>query len=290
MVVRVSPPAALAAGLVAFALAACSGDSTGPSNGLTSQQRDDIGSVTQDEVQTSVAALTPGGALNPFSLAPGQPPACVQPSSTANGDGDAVPDDAIWTFTVPPCTYSLPGGGTVAIRGQIEIADPTPTTADFDYSATLTDFKINYADGSASRSYIVLRNGTRSLTGGVGGLTLTTDLTILRTLATFDVSAHKQWTVTFTPASGSQVEINRPLPSGSITIAGTIDWSRPGETFALAVSTPEALQYDATCTDTPRKITAGELRVTGSFNGKTGYVRLRWRGCGEGPEVKYFTD
>jgi hypothetical protein len=48
------------------------------------------------------------------------------------------------------------------------------------------------------------------------------------------------------------------------------------------VTTPIPLHY-AACTDTAQRIDAGELRASGTFDGTTGYIRVRWTECGKDP-------
>ncbi|HET7599682.1 MAG TPA: hypothetical protein VFK09_05295 [Gemmatimonadales bacterium] len=279
-----------AAVALAAGLAAC-GDATGP---LSNAQERAIGSTLADEVETSVAALTPSGAVVPFdprqgalaAAAAAAVPPCVDPSpSAASSDADAVPDSAVWTFTVPPCSYDDVHGGKVEVRGQLELRDPTTTTAGFEYAAKLTD--LSYAFVNGDDSYTVIRNGTRALSGTTAGLTLTNDLRVLRSLSDLDANVTAQWTIGFTPAQGGSLLLNTPLPGGSIAVAGSFTWSRGAEAFSLTVSTPAALEYDASCGDTPQRIRAGELRAAGTFDGQNGYVRLVWKKCGDAPEVDF---
>ena len=46
------------------------------------------------------------------------------------------------------------------------------------------------------------------------------------------------------------LQINQPIPSGTLDIAGTMDWTRGTENFDLTVTTPTPLHYNAGCTDT----------------------------------------
>ena len=80
-----------------------------------------------------------------------------------------------------------------------------------------------------------------------------------------DAAIDEQWTVNYTPAT--PLQINGPLPSGTLDIAGTMNWTRGTEDFALAVTTPTPLHYNAGCTDTVQRIDAGELHAAGTFEG-----------------------
>ena len=222
-----------------------------------------------------------GATLAPLPLC-----ATVAPS-VASSDDDVVPDSAVFTFTVPPCSYGDVRDGRVEVTGAVEIVDPLPAEAGFEYIATLDDLAYRYVSPDLEGNYTVLRNGTRSLVGGASDLSLSVNLQILRALADFDANVAQNWTATFTPAAGTSLVVGQPLPDGTVEIVGTLGWSRPSESFSLAVSTPTALEYDADCTDTPQRIAAGELRAAGTFEGEDGYVQLVWNDCGDEPDMRF---
>jgi hypothetical protein len=117
---------------------------------------------------------------------------------------------------------------------------------------------------------------------------LTEDLQVLRTFPGHsDAAIDKQWTLNFAPAA--PLQINAPLPSGTLDIAGTIDWTRGNEHFVMIVTTPTPLQYEASCTDTVQRIRAGELEAAGSFGEMDGVVRVTWRDCGAEPRFSFET-
>lgn len=287
----------IAAALTAFATLSCGGDisglSTGPADGITS----DIGITVRDEVEGALSALTLGTSLDPigttqaagvsssiaFSILP-----CVNPSSAADSDGDGVPDDATYVFTAPPCRFTGWRGGTLDVVGQLNIQDPTPTAAGFGYEATLTELRSRFTTAGNEVIYDVTRNGTRNVSGSTASLLLTADLQLDRTFVGHpDAKIATKWAVTYTPAS--QLLINGELPSGSLDITGTLGWTRADEAFALTITTPAALQYDASCTDTVQRLKAGELKVAGKFDGTDGFLRVRWTGCGQEPSYSFET-
>ncbi len=69
--------------------------------------------------------------------------------------------------------------------------------------------------------------------------------------------------------------------------AGTIDWTRGTEHFAMTVTTPTPLQYDASCAETVQRIRAGELQAAGTFGEMQGFVRVSWQGCGSEPRFSF---
>jgi hypothetical protein len=285
-------PARIAAPALAL-LAAC-GDSSGP---LESSQVDELGAALRDEAETTVAGFTPIGVLLPFSerrvptsagggFAP--LPLCADASPDASSsDADIVPDSAVFTFTVPPCSYTDVRDGRVEVSGLVELVDPAPSVTGFDYRATLADLAYRYVSADLEGTYTVLRSGTRTLAGTGAGLSLDVNLQVLRALADLDAAVTLEWTATFTPAEGTAAAPDQALPDGTITIVGTLEWRRVGEAFSLAVTTPTPLVYDANCTDTPQRVRDGELRAAGTFDGQEGYVQLLWNGCGDEPDIRF---
>jgi hypothetical protein len=261
----------------------------GPADELTV----DVGETLRDEVESALSSLTLGSSLDPIGTTMAPPEAasvvavpCVSPSSAADSDGDGVPDDATYLFTAPPCRFTGWRGGTLDVVGSLRIQDPSSTSAGFGYDATLTGLRSRFTSADAKVIYDVTRNGTRTLSGSVTGLLLTADLQVIRTFAGHpDAAIDKQWSVNFAPAA--PLQINAPLPSGSLDIAGSMDWTRGTEHFVLTVTTPTLLQYDAGCTDTVQRIRAGEMQAKGTFGEQDGIVRVTWRGCGDEPQFSF---
>jgi hypothetical protein len=230
-------------------------------------------------VEASLNALTLRTLLVPI----GDGPPCATPSSPTDSDGDGIPDDATYELTAPPCQFTGFRGGTLDVVGQLRMQDPTPTTAGFGYEATFTLLRYTFTSGSTT--YSVTRNGTATLLGSTAGLFFSSDLQVARTFTGQpDAAVDERWTVTYTPET--PLQINLPIPAGTLDVAGTLDWTRGTENFALTVTTPIPLHY-AACTDTAQRIDAGELRASGTFDGTTGYVRVRWTECGKDPEVRF---
>ena len=261
--------------------------------GPADEQTVDIGETLRDEVESALSSLTLGSSLDPIGTTQAPPEAasvvaapCVTPSSAADSDGDGVPDDATYLFTAPPCRFTGWRGGTLDIVGSLRIQDPNSTSAGFGYDATLTGLRSRFTSADAKVIYDVTRNGTRTLSGSVGSLLLTAELQVIRTFAGHpDAAVDKQWSLNFTPAT--PLQINAPLPSGTLDIAGTIDWTRGTEHFVLTVTTPTPLQYDAGCIDTVQRISSGVMQATGTFGDQGGIVRVTWRGCGTEPAFSF---
>jgi hypothetical protein len=264
----------------AAALAACQ-ESTPPDAGLSEELTAAIGTTSRDEVEASLGALTLSTLLAPV----GDDPPCASPSSATDSDGDGIPDDATYEFTAPPCHFTGFRGGTLDIVGQLRMRDPTPSAAGFGYAATFTLLRYTITSGDGSTAYNVTRNGSATLSGSTAGLSYSTDLQVARTFTGQpDAAVDQQWTVTYTPET--QLQINEPVPAGTLDVAGALDWTRGTESFSLTITTPAPLHY-AACTDTAQPIDAGELRASGTFDGTTGYVRVLWSECGKEPEVRF---
>lgn len=278
----------LAAGTLALALGAC-GDSTDPDDDpLPDNAATAVGLTVRDNVEASLDAFFPARMLQPFSTGPADDP-CVAPSSATETDGDGVPDDASYTFTAPPCRYTDVRGFTLDAVGQLRIVDPVPATPGFGANYTLTNLRFSLSADDSDQDYSVTRNGTITLTGDPAGLELATELQVLRSFTGLpDAAAEHQWTVGFDPEN--TLQINQPLPSGSMTVAGTAGWSRGDENFSLTVTTATPLHYDASCEATGQRFDDGELRVSGTFDETPGFVRITWEDCGDDPSIEFVTD
>ncbi len=278
--------------LTAFVTVGCGDDilsGAGPADELTT----DVGETLRDEVESALGGLTLGSSLDPIGttqVAAGMSSLvaepCVNPSSAADSDGDGVPDDATYLFTAPPCRFEGWRGGQLDLVGSLRVQDPAPTNAGFGYDATLTNFRTLFISADGNTLQDVRRNGTRTLSGSVSSLLMTADLQILRVFPGHsDAAIDKQWSLNFTPAT--PLQINAPLPSGALDIAGTVDWTRDTDHYVLTITTPTPLQYDASCTATVQRIRAGELHAAGDFGEMQGRVRVTWRNCGDEPRFSF---
>jgi hypothetical protein len=275
--------------LTAAVTAACSDDLSTANSALPNGATEDIGSTARDEVESALSALTLPSSLDPLGTAQAPTaysPPCVNPTTPADSDGDGVPDDALYFFTAPPCRFTGWRGGTLEFVGQLRIQDPAPAAAGFGYEGTLTNLLTRFTSADGRIIYDVRRNGTRVLSGSVSSLILSTDLQLIRTfIGKSDAAVDQQWTLTYTPAASLQ--INAPVPSGSLDIAGTLDWTRAAEHYVVTVTTPTPLHYNADCADTVQRIDSGEMRLTGTFNGTDGAVLVRWSECGGEPSFSF---
>jgi hypothetical protein len=278
----------LAAGLLAASLVAC-GDSTDPdSDPLPDNAATAVGLTVRDNVEASLDAFFPPRLLQPFSTGPANAP-CVTPSSVTETDGDGVPDDATYTLTAPPCRYTGVRGFTLDAVGQIRVVDPVPETPGFAAEITLTNLRFSLSGEDSDVDYDVTRNGVISLSGSPIGLEQTVDLQVVRSFTGFaDAMAEHTWIVGFDPET--TLQINQPLPSGSVTVAGSVAWTRNQESFDLTVTTVTPLHFNAECEDAGQRFDEGELRVAGVFNETPGNVRIVWEDCGDDPAIEFVAE
>jgi hypothetical protein len=279
---------AIAGSLLILGIGAC-GDSSNPSGGivLSVTETTDIADATADEVDQAVGSITSEGAA--FSVASRQsataffaPPAgsCATVDNTTDTDADGTPDDATFTFALPACSFTGFRGGTLEVTGTINISDPTPSGADFNYRATLTDFQFTLTSPITARTFTATRNGTRDLSGNAAGVSLSNNITLVRSAPNrTDATISHDLLLSFTPAAGEVLALGQPLPNGTFTKSGTFTWSRGSISRTFTVTTVVPLVWDASCT-TDRKIASGEIHMTLADGG---YIKTVWTGCGLEP-------
>jgi hypothetical protein len=169
------------------------------------------------------------------------------------------------------------------------VVDPAPGTAGFGAVVDFTNFRFSLTTDDPDKNYSVTRNGRVTLTGSPAGLELSSEMQILRTFSGLsDAAVEHVWTIGFEPES--TLQINQPLPNGSVTIAGTVNWSRGDETFELTLTTLTPLHYNAACDATGQRFDAGELAVSGTFGETPGTLHIGWGGCGDDPNIVFVAE
>jgi hypothetical protein len=273
---------------LALGLAAC-GDSTDPDDDpLPDNAATAVGLTVRDNVEAGLDAFFPARLLQPLSTGTASDP-CVTASAPGDTDGDGVPDDASYTFTAPPCRYTDVRGFTLDVIGQLRVADPAPETAGFGAVLDFTNLRFELTAENSDLNYSVTRNGRMTLTGNAAGLQLASELQVLRTFTGLsDAAVEHAWVIGFDPET--TLQINQPLPSGSVTVAGTVNWSRDSESFDLTLTTVTPLHYNAACDDTGQRFDDGELAIAGTFDQTPGAVHIVWRDCGDDPEIEFVAE
>jgi hypothetical protein len=262
---------AVAGSLLILGMSAC-GDSSNPSGAtvLSLTETNDIADAEADEADQAVGSITNEGDGS----------GCATVDNTTDTDADGVPDDATFSFALPACTFTGFRGGTLELTGTINISDPTPNSADFNSLATLLDFQFKLTSPLPVRTFTATRNGTRALSGDAAGVSLSNNITLVRSAPNrADATISNNFVLSFTPTAGEVLALGQPLPNGTFTESGTFTWSRGSLTRTFTVTTVNALVWDASCT-TDRKIVAGEIHATLADGG---YIKTVWTGCGEEP-------
>lgn len=282
-------------GVIALAtgLAACS-DTTSPAgDDLSAAEASDAGYAMADEVgdaadaldfdlvdgSDQLVALPQDGPS--FRLAGPVHAGCASISSLVDSDADGTPDDATFTYTLPDCHFAESNGRTLDLTGAITVTDPMPDVAGLGRTAQLDDFTRAVSRPGAP-SFVAVRNGTRQRSGSEASLTLNNNITVQRAVDGRDMATivHTLQFV-FNPAAGGTVQPGEPLPGGTITVSGSLNWSRDGRVREFTVTTASPLVYDASCTGPRRdRIAEGELR----WALPTGRVIVTtWTACGVPP-------
>ena len=273
--------------LSAMFMAACS-DSTSPAGIITGTQEDalDLGTASADETELALEALAGADGALSMSLtaspsAPGlRTPLCATISSTGDTDGDGIRDNASFTYALPACSFTGWRGGTVELTGVISVSDPDPAPS-FAYLLTYDDFKWQYTAPNAVDSWSATRNGSRTLTATQSQLSLSNQVSVVRTFAhRADATVAHNTLLVFTPDEGATLVRGRPLPSGTALKSGQVTFSRNGTVRTFSVNTVAPLRYDASCTAMPR-LSAGEIHYELSDGS---YVKVLWSACGHPAE------
>lgn len=274
------------AGAIALCLAACS-EQTGPQQpALTSAQADSIGQVIVADAQSELDAATAGGGLG---FVPGEPPPSLgfstpftctvdaSPLPPTNSGGDRVQDSVRLAFIDCVFTYRR---GSDTVRGTIDVVDPTPVVTDQAIKLVFADLARIHVNRDGLLSSFTL-NGSRQVIRDSAHIAQTTvDFHTDLVFKDGSTASHvRNWDNLFTADSPGAIQIDSWLPSGTLTITGSSTFTHGGRRFALEVSTPTALHFDATCNDRP-KFDSGTLIAVVTRNGATSTITITFTACG----------
>jgi hypothetical protein len=195
-----------------------------------------------------------------------------------------VLDNATFTFAVPPCKIDGFNHGTMKLTGEIGIQDPNFSNST-SYDLTLTDMAWVFTDSAGVLDYTATRNGTRSRLGSSDAASdhgvATTERRRPQISAVATIGLDLDWG--FTAADPGSLQLDQPLPDGSLSVSGSLHWHRSTENWDLTVTTVQPLVYDAGCATTPHRISAGQVNLAGTVAGQPGTLVLEWSACGEEP-------
>ncbi len=280
--------------LLSFVATACSPDRpTGPkgSPSLSDAEAQLVGHEVAGEVEDVAGSFSLDGMLVPSFPSAGiaiiRPSAptgtcpTLTPNPPVDADGDRIPDDLTISFTLPDCSFAR-NGVTFEMTGSIHITDLSPTDFGLRVVFDNLDHKFTRDGGASFESNL---NGARQ---------------VLRSASTFDVhdsttvdltsSDHgaaqlaKAWVVTFTAAAGETFDGLRRLPSGDLTVNGTMSRTRGTASHSFSVTTVTPLHHDATCASRPA-FTSGELAIVKTGPDGTVTIHVVFNGCGVEPTV-----
>ncbi len=280
---RILNRGALTAVLLGLGLAACSDGGTGPTTGLTTSQAQDVADVisTDADAMIDASTMTSTG----VTIAPGiqhSSPPCspaMSPNPPSNDDGDAVPDSVRFDFA--GCSFSR-GPFDFEVTGLIDVTDPAPAPDDFGIRFFFTDFTVSRTLQQTVRTITAVFNGTRQITGNSSSLShLITNFRTDVTLPHGGTVAHvKNWNGSFSADQAGSIVPGQPLPSGTLNIAGSSEWTRgANEAFSITI-TSSGLHYDSSCTVVP-KFDAGTVTAVVTRGGQVTNVVIEHTACGQ---------
>lgn len=275
---------ALSAALLAGLLAACGEGTTAPSAGLTQSEAQDVADVVTTDIDLLLDASTVVTGTG-VALAPGiqaGPPPCtptVTPNPPDNSDGDMVPDSARFDFS--GCGFTR-GDFEYELGGLIDITDPATAPDDFGIRFVFTGFTQTRTLTGTDRTRVVELNGTRQVTGNSSSLShLITNFESLVTLPHRRPVSHvKNWNASFTADQAGSIAAGQPVPSGTLNVAGTSEWTRGGEQGLSINLTTSGLHYDAGCTVAP-KFDAGTTTAVVTRGDHVTNVVVEHTACGQ---------
>ena len=272
---------------VALWLAACSEGSGPPQPALTQAQADSVGEVVVADAQADLdVATAEGGPGFVPGASPGLPlqlstqfcQPTIEPTPATNSDGDRVRDSVRVTFVDCVITFRR---GSDTVRGTIDVVDPTPTFTDRSIKLAFTDFARIRVDRAGLMSSIT-QNGSRQVIRDADHIAQSTvDFHTDYVFRDGTTASHvRDWDLLFTADVAGAIRADSWLPSGTLTVTGGSTFSHGDKAFALDVSTPSPLHFDATCEDRP-KFDSGTLTVIATRNGTTSTVTIAFTACGQ---------
>lgn len=307
-------PITLAVGAV---LAGCSDDNSAPPDPATgAAQVAELGVAAQESSDETLDALLEplGGA--PLGVAALNPDPCPSINVEATNTPVRSATVTIQFGTTPetttpwppdpsdPCLRNGEGEGQVYLFGSL-VASMTGTETELERSETLDDLGARKTRNGFVDWHEWRRDGQRTFAKSGFALTASENMVTSRTHSegsegrNSTVTSDLEWS--FTPVAGTDVEAERPRPSGTIVVNGSWafegqllvdtddDESTPKELVDVnvthTVETVAPLEYDATCTEyrPRRRIKAGQLLFTRQRGDAAVSFTLTWSACGEEP-------
>jgi hypothetical protein len=140
--------------------------------------------------------------------------------------------------------------------------------------------------------YTETRNGTRDISATANSANVNSSMTIVYAGSSFNGQMVNALTANFSPASGSSIQADKPLPSGQFTYSGTVDFTlTDGDGGAFTVTTITPLAYNSACTNSDANLfDSGEVHVHYQpDDASASYAKVVWSNCGA-PTVTYVAE
>jgi hypothetical protein len=271
---------------LASLFAACNQTTTPANTAPSVAETDAVSASLSDEAMASASTLTMESSVQTLSFGDGaqaqalRPCVTVNPNPVVDTDGDGVPDNATYTFD---CAINRPLF-TYTTKGTLQVSDPSsdPSVWGFNSTVNLTHTRTSTLNG---KTLTLVRTGTRSPRKTGDAITQSHNLTVKRTLTGEDTATITNlWNLTFNATQPGSIQMNAPLPAGTISLAGNYTFSKSNVSRTWTLSTTSPLQYDPTCTD-DLKIVGGTLRATLANSSGDGFLEVRYGACGVAPVV-----
>jgi hypothetical protein len=273
--------------LIPVLFAGCSDQGPSSSGALTQALAQDMAEVVVEDQEaildgSFVDPATGVAISSPVNSALSSPPPCTPaptPNPPSNGDGDAVPDSVQLDFA--GCTF-VRGNYSFVLSGLIHIIDPTAAQQGFGVKSVFDGFTSERTFVPTSRVVTAEFNGTRQITGTADAVNhlITNFETIVTRPGLGSVVHTKDWNATFTADVPGTIAHDQPVPSGTLNVAGSSEWSRgQNEVFSLSITT-SGLHFDAGCTVAPR-FDAGSSVLVITRRGESHTVVVEHTACGQ---------
>ncbi len=222
-------------------------------------------------------------------------PACTATTKIGGADANnnGIPDDQTLQYVASDCKYTT-NGANATVAGSLRIQDLGEI---FAYRATYTNLVLTLTKGDTTV--------TTTVTGSIELHWASTSAATYADKSTVVIEARSSGgsasqtraanvTAQFTPVSGTTIAANRALPTGDMTVGGTINILATTSGNAVKAGIPTSLSYTATVTSTgaltvssgcftePVFSVGGILSATVSGTA-SGSVFLKFNGCGGTP-------
>jgi hypothetical protein len=263
-------------------------------NGYTSSTEQAVSSISLDDVITASSVnnseTVNSGLINinmPIRIR-ALPAGCrtVVEGSNDDRDEDGIPQEVTYRFNPNSCVLKIPNG-TRTLAGTLRIGSGKKESNKGGYQERLD---VTLIDRIGNQVISERRRGTATLSSrsrrGVKQLDKVFNLGVTRRVdGRAEISYKNIIVYTFIPDGTDGGEVNRALPAGTVSVAGSSEWFQ-GErkTRSFVVNSPTTLTYDPACAKQQGQgITGG----TETLNQDGKVVQITYGACGVAPTVQF---